>query len=361
MSAPGGQAPAPAFFAVPGDLRSRTGGYEYARQLLAAMPATGPELSLVQLPSGFPQPTPADLRATEQALAALPDAAVVLVDGLAYGTFPAGLIARLPQTLIPLVHHPLALETGPTAAEQERLAAAEREALERAPAVLVTSVPTAAVLATDYAVPTERITVAVPGTHAAQRAGGSGDSVLSLLAVGTLTPRKGYRVLIDALAQLPELSWRLRIVGDTDRSVAEFDALTAAAARAGLADRIEFAGLLEPAALEAAFQASDLFVMPSLYEGFGMALTEAMARGLPIVSTTGGAAGHTVPDGAGRKVPPADVDALVAALRTMLTDPTARRAAAAASWTAGQNLARWTDTAAIVAGVLRALNKGRTP
>ncbi|MFD0759806.1 glycosyltransferase [Arthrobacter ulcerisalmonis] len=105
--------------------------------------------------------------------------------------------------------------------------------------------------------------------------------------MGTLTPRKGYRVLIDALAQLSELPWRLRIVGDTDRSVAEFDALTAAVARAGLADRIKFAGLLEPAALEAAFQASDLFVMPSLYEGFGMALTEAMARGLPIVSTTG--------------------------------------------------------------------------
>jgi glycosyltransferase involved in cell wall biosynthesis len=84
-----------------------------------------------------------------------------------------------------------------------------------------------------------------------------------------------------------------------------------------------------------------------------MVLAEALARGLPLVASTGGAAGETVPDAAALKVPPGDVLALREALRRAIADPALRRRLSDAAWAAGQALPRWTDTAATVARVLR--------
>lgn len=127
-----------------------------------------------------------------------------------------------------------------------------------------------------------------------------------------------------------------------------------AISRAGLTGRINFAGMLDADALDAAYCSSDLFVMPSLYEGYGMALTEAMAHGLPMVSTTGGAAAQTVRHGTGTKAPSGDAVALRAPIRTLLLDPGLRSASAKRSWAAGAALPRWADTA--VAGAIRGLS-----
>ena len=94
--------------------------------------------------------------------------------------------------------------------------------------------------------------------------------------------------------------------------------------------------------------------MPSLFEGYGMVLTEAVARGLPIVCTTGGAAAETVPDAAAIKVAPGDAAALADALRSLIGDAARRQRLADASWRASQRLVRWEETARIVADVLKA-------
>jgi glycosyltransferase involved in cell wall biosynthesis len=162
-------------------------------------------------------------------------------------------------------------------------------------------------------------------------------------------PRKAYGVLVEALGGLAELDWRLRIVGSRDLHPLSVAALARQIAALGLAARIELAGEFSGAELDSLYSTSDIFVSASLFEGFGMALAEAMARGLPIVTTTGGAAAETVPDAAALKIPPADVAALRAALRKLICDDALRRRLAEGSWRAGQSLPQWRESARAIA------------
>jgi glycosyltransferase involved in cell wall biosynthesis len=125
--------------------------------------------------------------------------------------------------------------------------------------------------------------------------------------------------------------------------------LDAQIAREGLADRVTFVGGVDEARLDAYYEKADLFVMASLFEGYGMVLAEAMVRGLPILTTTGGAASQTVPDGAGLKVPPGDADALRLALARLIDDAALRLTLADAAYAASRSLPTWADTARIIA------------
>jgi glycosyltransferase involved in cell wall biosynthesis len=218
--------------------------------------------------------------------------------------------------------------------------------------VIVTSPATRAILVEEFAVPPHRITVALPGTDPACRSCGTG-TPLQLLAVGSLVPRKGYDVLVRALATISNRNWHLSIAGAEDRSpqtAAEVRELTSAL---GLAHHVTLNGAVSETCLAQMYAKADVFVMSSLFEGYGMALAEAMARGLPIVSTTGGAAAETVPDAAAIKVPPGDPSALAEALGRVILDAPLRSAMADASWHAGRALPQWNETARIIAGVIR--------
>jgi glycosyltransferase involved in cell wall biosynthesis len=339
-------------FAVPGKLETPTGGYAYARRLLAGLPQEGIAVRPLALPDGYPHPGPADLAETARLVAATEPDAVLLIDGLAYGAMPRDLIAGFGRTIVALVHHPLALEHGLPPERQADLLACEAEALAQSRHVIVTSPLTRRLLAADFGVPPEKITVAEPGTDRAERAAGTGSPV-QLLAVGAVSPRKGYDVLVGALGRVKDLGWRATIAGATDRAPEVAAALRAAIGSVGLQDRITLAGAMEDAALEALYQKADIFVSSSLFEGYGMVLAEALARGLPVVASTGGAAVETLPDPAALKVPPGDPVALSAALRILITDPALRARLGDASWEAGRKLPRWADTASRVAAVLR--------
>jgi glycosyltransferase involved in cell wall biosynthesis len=340
-----------AAFAVPGDISAPTGGYAYARKLLSLAPEVDIALHRVPLPGGFPHPSHAELTETAARLRECPRA-VLLIDGLAYGAFTPDLLATLDRPIVALVHHPLALETGLDPARRDALARSERQALAHARAIVATSRETARILVADFAVAPGKITVAEPGTEPAPRATGTGDPV-QLLAVGTVSPRKGFDILVAALAGLADLPWRLTIAGALDRDPTAGASLVAAIEKAGLRERVSLVGVLAEGELSALYAGSDVLVSPSLYEGYGMALAEALARGLPLVASTGGAAAQTVPDAAGLKVPPGDVHALRDALARMIADAALRRRCADASWAAGQSLPRWRDAAATIAGVLR--------
>lgn len=340
-------------FAIPGDLSTPTGGYAYDRQVLARLPACGIKVRQLALPGSFPAPSRDDLDETLRLIEELAPGTILLVDGLAYGALPADVVARITHPIVALVHHPLGLESGIPKADALRLVETETAALARAGAIVVTSRTTARLLATDFGVPRHRIHVAEPGTEPARRSPGNQLGRVRVLAVGSVVRRKGYDVLIEALAGIRDLSWDMAIVGADDRSTEHALEIRNLISRNGLEGRIVLTGAVDDAALDRHYADADLFVLASRFEGFGMVLTEALARGLPIITTTGGAAAETVSDRAAVKVPPEDAAALREALRQLITDPEARHRLADAAWHEGQALTRWDETTRLIAEVLR--------
>ncbi len=340
------------WFAVPGDPETRTGGYIYAKRLAGALRGQGWTVHPVRLPGGFPRPSADDLAETGRMLTALPKGATALIDGLAFGALPAGLLSATDLDIVALVHHPLALETGLAPAEAADFAQSERAALRLARAVIVTSPHTAESLATDYGVARDRIAIAIPGTGSRPRAVGTDPP--SLLTVATVTPRKGHDVLVAALAGIKDLAWTSTIAGSLTRAPECVANLRRQIAESGVGARITLTGEISEEALAGLYLGADLFVLPSRYEGYGMVFADALASGLPVVACAVGAVPGTVPAAASQLVPTDDAAALGQALRALLSDPDRRRALADAAWAAGRRLPTWEHCAAAAARVLAA-------
>jgi glycosyltransferase involved in cell wall biosynthesis len=318
-------------FAIPGDLDTPTGGYAYDRRMIAELRALGWRPEVLGLGDGFPRPNALTRAAARAHLSDVPKGRPIVIDGLAFGVLPdAAASLRETHPLIALVHHPLALETGVSPEDAATLRASESAALACTRAVIVTSPTTARTLAADYGVPRERITVAPPGTDRPQVGRRNSATSVALLAVGAVVPRKGYDLLVEALAGLIDLPWTLTIVGDRNRDPATTAKLAADVARHRLAPRVTIAGAVSDRCLADLYAASDLFVLPSRHEGFGMAYAEAIAYGLPVIGTTAGAIPETVAQ-AGVLIPPDDVPALAAALRRLIENPAERDKLAAAA------------------------------
>jgi glycosyltransferase involved in cell wall biosynthesis len=339
------------WFAIPGELSTLTGGYAYARRLMQALPATGWHPHHLPLAGCFPNPTQEDLQATRAILAALPPETPVLADGLAYCAIPREILEEFKLSVTALVHHPLAEETGLSAAQISKFKESERAALSLAQSVVATSGHTVETLSRDYSVARGHLYLAPPGTDRAARAAQI-NTVPKLLTVATLTHRKAHDVLIQALATLIDIPWTSVLVGSQalDPQVTRNVQNLIAAHKLG--ERVTLVGELKDGALEAAYANADVFVLPSRHEGYGMVFAEALAHGLPIVACVAGAVSETVPADAGLLVPPDDPTALAAALRRVLTNHGCRQKLSDAAWAHGRALPTWSDTAALVAEAL---------
>ena len=175
-----------------------------------------------------------------------------------------------------------------------------------------------------------------------------------LLSIGALVPRKGHDVLLRALGRLPDLDWRLIIVGRDDRDPAYAAMLHALAAELGIAARVRFAGEVSGEALEALWQASDIFALATWYEGYGMAAAEALARGIPLALTAGGAIADLAQPGWSVVSKPGEHALLSKALRRMIFDGEQRARMKDAAWQAGRNLPEWPAQAEKFAAALAA-------
>jgi glycosyltransferase involved in cell wall biosynthesis len=332
-------------FAVPGDLDTPTGGYAYDKRMVAELRELGWRPEVLNLGEGFPRPSALTRASANAQLHDVSKGRPVVIDGLAFGVLPeVAETLSVTHPLIALVHHPLALETGLTPRDAGALRESERRALSFTHGVVANSATTARALAADYGVPAERITVAPPGTDRAPQIRRDHSGPIALLAVGSIVPRKGYDLLVEALAGMLDLPWHLTIVGEA-RDRAAGDQLRAAIEHHRLTPRVSLVGAVQPSRLTGLYGASDLFVLPSRYEGFGMAYAEAIAHGLPVIGTTAGAIPETVSVEVGILVPPDDVAALAAALRRLIENAEDRAQLAAGARKAAESLPTWAESA----------------
>jgi glycosyltransferase involved in cell wall biosynthesis len=332
----------PIHLVVPGPLDQRTGGYLYDRRIVDGLRAQGLAVTVHELAGRFPLVDDIARDAAAAATGAMAGGLPV-IDGLALPAF-ADLAERLPDRWVVLIHHPLALETGLSTDQVEALAAVEHRLLPLAERIVVTSHHTVDDLA-PYEVPQPRIGVVLPGTDPAPLARGSGGPGFALLCVASLTPRKGHLILLEALAELVDLDWRLTCVGSKRRDPGTAQAIAASVVRLRLDQRVALVDELDEAGLAPLYDRADLFVLASYHEGYGMALAEALAHGLPVVATNAGAIPGTVPPSAGLLVEPGDPAALAGALRQIMTDPALRDLLTAGAVSERARLPSWLDAA----------------
>ena len=342
-------------FAVPGSLDQPTGGYAYDKRIIEELRALGWDVGVLDLGNSFPRPDAKTRQAANDMLAKTDGQIPLIIDGLAYGVLPeAGAALGKSHKLIALVHHPLAFESGLPETDAKAFLASERDALRYVRHVIVTSPATARLLASDFGITKDRITVAKPGNDPVQPSRGSGEDSVHLLAVGSIVPRKGYDVLVSALAELKDLPWRLSIVGDPTRDEDCSRALDRDIDRFDLRLRIERLGAVSHEILAKLYDRTDLFVLPSRFEGYGMAFADAIAFGVPVIAARSGAIPETVPAQASILVPPDDVPALASVLRRLLENQSERDALRAQARASARALPTWRESAEIIA---RAIGK----
>lgn len=339
-------------FAYPGDIDAPTGGYGYDRRVMRELVSLGCVVRPIALPASFPYPSAKDLAETRRLLEGDARDALV-IDGLAYAALPVGIVAELAPRPVALVHHPLFLEAGLAPAMAEQLKRSEQAALGGAGAVITTSAMTADIVAREFSVARSRLFFAPPGVDPAPRATGSRDGTVRVLSVGSITPRKAYDDLVRALVRAKG-DWRLTIAGSRTLAPDHARDIEALISASGLSGRIRLAGALNAPDVAAAYAASDIFVTASHFEGFGMAIAEAIAHGLPVVATREVAAAGALPNAAGLVYPAGDVAALAGCLDRIIADAALRARLAEGAWTAAGTQTRWRDTAQSFLHALRA-------
>jgi glycosyltransferase involved in cell wall biosynthesis len=338
-------------FMIPGDLESLTGGYGYDRRIVDGLRALGWQVDVQAMDGSFPTPTLFAREDARRRFAAVGDDGVVLVDGLAFGTLSAEAEEeRQRLRLVALVHHPLADETGLDSSTAAWLEASERRALATARLVIVTSRATAAALSR-YGIGRDRIVVVEPGTDPAPLARGSTGGSVQLLCVASLIPRKGHEVLIEALSRLRQLPWHLTCVGG-ERDTQTAGRLRAMIAQYELFDRVTFTGDLHQPELNRQYDCADVFVLPTFHEGYGMVVSEALARGLPVISCPTGAITELVTPQAGILVPAGNVTALARALAEVIDHNDTRVRLATGARRVRDNLPTWEDASHRMAAAL---------
>ncbi len=337
---------------VPAPFDTVSGGYGYDRRIVAGLRDAGHTADVIALPGSYPVADETALDSACQAWDRIGPDTRPIIDGLALPAF-AGLDDALgARGATGLIHHPASLETGLDDTTRSALFATEKRLFNRLRRLIVTSETTADTLATEFGVPREHLHVVVPGTDDAPRCLGSGGPTCQILSIGTLVSRKGHDLLLRALARLFDLDWHLTIVGSPLRDPVHAHGLQALADELNIAQRVTFAGEVVNGALEALWQRTDLFALATRYEGYGMAIAEALKRGIPVAVTAGGAAGALVASGAGVVCPLDDRDQLSKSLRRIIFSQTLRKEMAEGAWQSGQALPSWRDQAALFARIL---------
>ncbi len=328
-----------------------SGGNTYDQELHTGLVARGWTVVVQVIPQGWPRAGAAAATAVEHALATIPDGRVVVVDGL-LGTAAAAALVRqsVRLQLVLLVHMP-----GPPGGPPGVVLRAARR-------VVATSEWTGRTLVEAHGLPAGNLVIAPPGAPVAPLVTGtsSGDS---LLCVAAVTEPKGHDLLFAALADLSSAPWSCVCVGALDREPGFVRRQRRLLTDSGIGDRVQLTGTLAGPALERAYAAADVVVLPTRLESYGLVVTEALARALPVIATDIGgvpeALGHAA-DGRrpGLLVRPEDPQALAAAIAQWLGSPELREALRSSAASRRGMLGGWDRTMATISAALQSMAAG---
>jgi glycosyltransferase involved in cell wall biosynthesis len=326
------------------DQHRPSGGNVYDRRAVTELERLGWAVGRHEAPGAWPVPDDAARAALARHLDRLEDGSRVLLDGLVATSVPEVLVPEASRLRVSvLLHVPLAdLHPGSVNA------AREQAVLRAAARVVTTSDWSRRRVVHRYRLAGSRVHVAEPGVDEAAPVTGS-EGGNRLLCVAAVTRTKGHDVLLRALRDVRDLDWTCVCVGSLLVEPDLVAALRRRLAADGLADRVSFAGVRTRGALAATYARADLLVAPSRVESYGMAATEALAHGIPVLASETGGLPDTLgrlPDGRvpGALVPPDDALGLGAAVRRWLTDPAWRRELRGAAAERRESLHPWRRT-----------------
>ena len=334
-----------------------SGGNTYDRRVLDELRALGWAVHEHPVAGGWPQPDAVALEGLADVVAGVPGGAVLLLDGLVACCAEEVVVPEAARLQVVVLVHLSLGSVDPAAAQSEH------RVLEAARSVVTTSGWTRHLLLEAYGLPPAAVHIAAPGVDEAPVSLGT-PSGGALLCVAAVMPAKGHLDLVAALALVSDLSWSCVCAGALTLDPLHVAQVRERLAEAGLTARVQLVGPLTGPALSEAYAAADLLVLPSLAETYGMVVSEALARGLPVVGTSVGgvpeALGATQCGRPGLLVRPGEPEALGAALRSWLGDEALRAQLRERALERRRALAGWGRTAEFVSGVLRdALEVGR--
>lgn len=323
------------------DYERRTGGWIYNNKLVERLQKAGCAVKQLKLPAFFGTPDNINQANFETVLEGLPPGSLLIADNLYLMHF-AEQIRRRGAKIVSIFHHPISEERpadGTTGGESEL----ERRALADASLVLCTSQLTAERVFELNGIDNAKIVVAMPGVALSPPSREHLEGQWRFLSVGAVVPRKRYEFLIQALAALPDRDWHCTIVGNVTRYPDYVAALNEAVRRNGLAENITLRGEVDELALERLWQSAHVFLFSSAYEGYGMAIAEALRRGLPTITTKAGAVAEWASNGVVvvRSDDPAEMTARISELRD---DQSAYVAARSRALSFGQILPTWDES-----------------
>lgn len=281
--------------------------------------------------------------------------------GLFYGL--SG-ISRSGFPLVATIHHPITVDRSLELKDARTLLKKikvnrwysfikmQKKVVRKLPRIITVSEASRGDIASDFNIPRERFRVVPNGINTDNFYPLSGVRRSDNLLITTSsadTPLKGLRYLLEAVAEIRKTrDIRLVVIGrpkkggDVERLVRDLS----------LGGVVHFTGRIADGEFPRYYAEATIAVVPSLYEGFGMPAGEAMACGVPVVSTTGGALPEVVGD-AGFLVPPGNAGALREAIVRLLDDSGLRQKMADAGLNRVQNALTWRHAAEKTVAVYR--------
>ncbi|WP_137135455.1 glycosyltransferase family 4 protein [Rhizobium sp. FKY42] len=333
----------PVLYITSSDYAVRTGGYVYNSRLVQVLREQGVDLETHCLEQGFPMVPEDERAALARRLAALPAHTLLLMDHVYLGRL-LELFRQMPHPIVAIFHHSDVMEHGTGSDEKgRRLFEAERASLGRADALLVSSDETARYVQQQYGFSAHHIHAAVPGNDPVMRTA-IGDYAANggprILSIGAVIPRKRYDYILDVASHLKTPGWTWNVAGDPSRYPGHLLRLQEKADALGLADRFHFLGNVGDTELEQLWHKTDLYVAASHYEGYGMAIAEALRHGVPVVSTASGAVSTWAKAGI-MQAPAEDASRMADHIDHLFSTACALKDLGERAWNFGQTLPTW--------------------